>query len=91
MSSKPPTSAVFPTTAKALQRRLDADLARMARCQQGEHRMQSTQSAGVVICIHCRTLGICPACLPWSAFPDRACQVWCRVHEHTMQPEEGTP
>ncbi len=59
---RPVPPALFPRSRHALRRRIEADLAQIERCQQGEHMMQATQSPGVVVCTFCRTVGVCPRC-----------------------------
>ncbi len=63
---------------KALRRRIEADLAQIKQCQRGEHHMQATQSAGVVVCIHCLTIGVCLWCgvIP----PQGGCLIACPAH-----------
>jgi hypothetical protein len=63
---------------KALRKRIEADLTQIKRCQRGEHSMQATQSAGMVVCIRCLTIGVCLWCgvIP----PHGACIITCPAH-----------
>ncbi|HEV2457380.1 MAG TPA: hypothetical protein VGS80_03375 [Ktedonobacterales bacterium] len=61
-----------------LLRRLEADLAQMQRCQEGNHQMEATRSPGVVVCIVCRTVGVCLWC--GCTLPAGACIIVCPPH-----------
>lgn len=76
------SSRLKPSDRKRLLKRIEADLALMARCQQGAHQMQATRSPGVFVCHRCRTLGVCPWCglIP----PDGACITVCPTHRETV-------
>lgn len=73
-----PSASLASRDRQRLQRRIEADLAQMQRCQQGEHRMEATRSPGVFVCLWCRTVGVCPWCglVP----PAQACITVCPQH-----------
>ena len=72
----------FPTLSskerQALQRRIEADLAQIKRCQAGDHRLEATKSPGVSVCRMCRIVGVCLWCglIP----PQGAVIVICPAH-----------
>ena len=56
----------------------EADRQHWRRCGRGAHDMLATATPGVVVCRHCRTLGVCLWC-GWS-LPLGACISVCPQH-----------
>ena len=77
------SSRLSPSRRKALLKRIEADLAQMARCQEGDHQMEATRSPGVFVCIICRTVGVCPWC--GLTPPAGACITVCHEHHELVE------
>lgn len=91
------SSRLSPRDRKRLRRNIEADLAQIRQCQAGNHRMETTQSPGVVVCRLCRIVGVCPWC--GHPVPARACISVCPEHAplvawqvtNAQKEEEGRP
>ncbi len=71
-------ASLTPRDRQRLMRRIATDLARMQRCQAGDHQMEATRSPGVFVCLWCRSVGVCP----WRGLmpPAGACLTVCHGH-----------
>ncbi len=80
-------SRLSPSRRKAMLRRIEADLAQMARCQAGDHQMEATRSLGVFVCVSCRTVSVCS----WCGFvpPAGACITVCPEHRELVAWQAG--
>jgi hypothetical protein len=85
----PASSHLSPSRRKAMLRRIEADLAQMQRCQQGDHQLEATRSPGVFVCHLCRTVGVCLWC--GLTPPAGACLTVCPGHRDLVEWQASHP